>query len=63
MPTKTPTTQKTKVLTVRIDADLLARMQWLTDRHATPISAQVRRALIDYLDNNEVPKKPTRKAR
>ena len=54
------TPQKDRVLTVRIDNDLSDAMEALRERHGTPISEQVRRALRSWLENQGVIKKAAR---
>ncbi len=40
-------------MTVRLEADLLARMDALRERLGTPLSVQIRRALLAWLEINE----------
>ena len=55
------TPPKDRVLTVRIDNDLSDAMEALREKHGTPISEQVRRALRSWLENQGVIKKAERK--
>lgn len=54
------TPQKDRVLTVRVDTDLSDAMEVLREKHGTPISEQVRRALRSWLEEQGVIKKAER---
>jgi len=56
------TPPKERVLTVRIDDDLSDAMEALREKHGTPISEQVRRALRVWLESQGVMKAERQRA-
>jgi hypothetical protein len=52
---------KTRILTFRPDDDVFAAMERLRERHGTPFSEQVRRALRGWLERQGVMEKAHRK--
>lgn len=56
------TPPKERVLTVRIDDDLSDAMEALREKHGTPISEQVRRALGVWLESQGVMKAERKRA-
>jgi len=55
-------TTKDRVITVRIDADLSEGMAAMQERHGTPLSEQVRRAVRAWLESAGVMKAERKQA-